>query len=119
MDKSYKGMLAAGAAAGAVTGLFGAGGGMVLLPLMTLLTDLKEDELFPSSITVILPICLASLTLSAMQAPLPWAEAFPYLVGGGAGGLLAGRLGKHVPLLWLHRGLGLLILWGGWRFLRS
>ena len=119
MHKSYIGMFIAGAAAGAVTGLFGAGGGMVLVPLLTLLTGLKDEEVFASSITVILPICLISLMDSAMRAPLPWQEALPYLIGSGIGGLLAGMLGQRIPAIWLHRGLGALILWGGWRYLWS
>ena len=33
----------AGLGAGAVNGMFGAGGGMVLVPLLTSLTDLEEQ----------------------------------------------------------------------------
>ena len=56
---------AAGAAAGAVNGLFGAGGGMVLVPLLSLLVRLSEEEIFPASIAIIAPICvvLASVAL--------------------------------------------------------
>ena len=39
-----------GAAAGAVNGLFGAGGGMLLLPLLHRLTDLREHEAFACSV---------------------------------------------------------------------
>lgn len=119
MNKTFIGTLAAGAAAGAVTGLFGAGGGMVLIPLLTALTDLTEETIFPSSISIILPICLVSLAITASQGPLPWAQALPWLMGSAAGGLLAGLWGKKIPLVWLHRGLGILILWGGWRYLWS
>ena len=63
--KSWLGMALSGLAAGAVAGLFGAGGGMVLVPLLTLLTPLEETEVFPSSITIILPICLVTLAVSA------------------------------------------------------
>lgn len=119
MSESYMGMIIAGAAAGAVTGLFGAGGGMVLIPLLTLLTDLKEEELFASSIAVILPLCTVSLIYSAMEAPLPWQSALPYLMGSGAGGILAGKLAGKIPSAWLHRSLGVLILWGGIRYLWS
>ena len=47
-----------GFAAGSLNGLFGAGGGMVLVPLMSGLTDLEEQELFPCSIVVLFPICI-------------------------------------------------------------
>lgn len=111
------GMILAGAAAGAVTGLLGAGGGMVLIPLMTLLTDVQEKELFACSIAVILPICLVSLALG--HGEVSWPDALPWLAGSALGGILAGILGRRIPVLWLHRGLGILILWGGWRYLWS
>lgn len=115
--KPYLGMILAGFAAGAVNGLFGAGGGMLLVPLLLRLTDLSEDEIFPASISIILPVCLVSLAFSALSAPLPWQDAWVYLVGSAIGGVLAGIFGKHIPTLWLHRVLGALILWGGVRYL--
>ncbi len=114
---SALGPVLAGAAAGAVNGLFGAGGGMVLVPLLTLCTDLEEDEVFPASVSVILPVCLVSLGAMALGGPLPWGEALPYLIGSAAGGVLVGLFGRKIPTVWLHRGLGLLILWGGVRYL--
>lgn len=117
MRKSHWKTAIAGAVAGTVNGLFGAGGGMVLVPLLTMLTDLQDREVFPASVSIILPMCLVSLSISAMAGGLPWAVALPYLIGSVLGGILAGLLGKHIPTVWLHRGLGILILWGGWRYL--
>ena len=116
-QKKYIGPTVAGLAAGIVTGLFGGGGGMVLVPLLTTLTDLDDQSIFPASIAIILPICAASLTVTALTGTLPWDTALPYLLGSAAGGLLAGIYGKRIPTIWLHRGLGLLILWGGFRYL--
>lgn len=107
----------AGFAAGSVTGLFGAGGGMVLVPLLSLLTDLEEDAIFPASLSVILPVCLVSLCVTAITGMLPWQQALPYLAGSALGGIAAGYWGKHIPVKWLHRLLGILILWGGFRYL--
>lgn len=115
--KNHLGCAAAGFAAGAVTGLFGAGGGMVLVPLLQLLTDIDENEVFPSSVCVILPICIVTLIYMQFHGGLPWAEAFPYLIGSALGGIAAGRWGKKIPVIWLHRTLGALILWGGFRYL--
>lgn len=111
----YLGLILAGALAGAVNGLLGAGGGMILVPLLTKFTDLSEEAIFPSSICIILPICILSLWAAA--APIPWTEALPYLLGSGLGGLFAGLWGKRIPVKWLHRILGILILWGGVRYL--
>lgn len=110
-------MLLAGAAAGTVTGLFGAGGGMILVPALSLLTDLEEQEIFPASLAIILPVCLVTLTATAVTGAIAWREALPYLGGSALGGFLAGKWGHRIPAVWLHRLLGALILWGGIRYL--
>ena len=103
--------------AGAVAGLFGAGGGLVLVPILSSFGGLPEEEVFPTSLSIMILVCLICLVSIAMGSSLPWAEAFPYLLGSAAGGVLAGVWGRKIPALWLHRGLGVLILWGGWRYL--
>ena len=106
----------AGGAAGAINGLFGAGGGMVLVPALGKQTGLKEEERFPASIAIIAPICIVSLLFSKSWQ-LSFGQALPYLLGSAIGGVAAGLWGKHIPTLWLHRFLGVLILWGGVRYL--
>lgn len=106
----------AGLAAGAVNGLLGAGGGMVLVPILSAGSDLEEKEIFSSSIVIILPICIVSL-LANSGGTLPWAQAWPYLLGAIPGGLLAGFFGCKIPVKWLHRGLGAMIIYGGIRYL--
>ncbi len=112
----YSGAILAGGAAGVVNGLFGAGGGMVLVPLLCMLTDLEDQQVFPASVCIILPACLVSLSMrfdsGALSGNHPW-----YLLGSALGGILAGFLARKIPTLWLHRALGVLILWGGIRYL--
>lgn len=108
---------AIGFAAGAVNGLFGAGGGMILVPLLAGIGDLNEQEVFPASVSIILPICLVSLGVSFInQAVIP-DNALWYLIGSAAGGFGVGLFGKRIPTRWLHRILGIFILWGGVRYL--
>ena len=106
----------AGGAAGAVNGLFGAGGGMVLVPLLGKKAGISEQERFPASIAIIAPICVVSLLLSTSWQ-LSFRQILPYLMGSALGGVAAGLWGKSIPTVWLHRFLGLLILWGGIRYL--
>ena len=115
--KKYVGYILCGLIAGAVNGLLGAGGGMMLVPLLTLFTNLEEDQVFPTSVSIILPICFVSLFISPGYGNLPWKDAFPYLIAAVIGGLLAGLLDKRIPVKWLHRALGIVILWGGIRYL--
>ena len=107
-----------GAAAGFIAGLFGAGGGMILIPMLRLFTKPPEETLFPASVCIMLPICLAAVSLDALNhGGFLLNAAWPYMLGGCIGGVLAGLLAKKIPTRWLHRSLGLLILWGGVRYL--
>lgn len=106
-----------GLCAGMLNGLFGAGGGMVLVPLMGKLTDLPEEQLFPASVMILFPICIISLVFAGDWRNFSFIQALPYLSGSIVGGICAGKWGKKIPNLWLHKGLGILILWGGIRYL--
>ena len=106
-----------GAAAGAINGLFGAGGGMVLVPLLTKLTHLEDRAVFPASVVIILPMCIISLCMTYQAGSIPWDQTIPYLIGSSIGGVVAGIFAKRIPTLWLHRVLGILIIWGGIRSL--
>jgi len=105
----------AGLSAGAVNGLFGGGGGMVLIPILELMSKNKDRTVFLSSVAVILPISMISLLSTAMCGPLPWKSSLPWLIGSATGGYLSAKWGKKIPALWLHRGLGILMIWGGLR----
>ena len=111
------GAIAAGTGAGVLNGLFGAGGGMVLAPLLGLCTDLKEDQIFPCSVVILFPVCIVSLLFADGWSEFSFLQALPYLLGSLMGGIGAGLWGKKIPVLWLHRVLGVLILWGGIRYL--
>lgn len=115
MQEKWK-IALAGAFAGSINGLFGAGGGMILVPMLSLI-GFDEEEIFPSSVSIIFPICFVSLAFSAMAAPLPFSEAAGYLIGGVIGGIIAGITVNKIPVKWLHRLLGILIIWGGIRYL--
>lgn len=105
-------MLLAGTAAGAVAGVFGGGGGLVLVPLLERLSNQHNSPFF-ASVAIMAPICIAALLASSSQ--FPWDTALPYLLGGAAGGLCAGLTGDKIPTLWLHRLFGAFLLWGGIR----
>lgn len=116
--KSLKSLLPilAGAAAGCLNGIFGAGGGMVLVPLLSASRSFTNHQIFASSIVIILPISIISLGFTS-HWDLPWQEALPYLLGGTLGGIAAITLGRKIPVHWLHRILGIMILYGGFRYL--
>lgn len=107
--------LCSGGAAGLANGLFGGGGGSLLVPLLTGWCGLEERRAFATSLAIILPLCILSVVIYFIRGGLDLVIALPYLLGGTLGGWLGGKWFKGVKLLWLRRGFGLLLIYGGIR----
>ena len=105
-----------GAFAGAVNGFFGAGGGMVLIPLLTRWAKLEDKKAFATSVSIILPLSIVSAVVYILRAGLTSAaELLPYMLGGLIGGYAGGRVFGKVPTGLLKKLLALFIIYGGLR----
>lgn len=104
-----------GALAGLANGLFGAGGGLFLVPLLSGWADLPQKKAFATSVAVVLPLSVVSAVVYFLHGELSLQAALPYVAGGAVGGFLSGRVFRRVPLVWLRRAFGVLILYGGVR----
>jgi len=107
----------AGGAAGLANGLFGGGGGMVFLPLMSRAPGLERRQLFATCVGVIFPVCAVSAAVYLFRTEISLSAALPYLAGGLAGGFLGGKLYGRVSagcLKWIFAGF---LLYAGVRYL--
>jgi len=107
----------AGALAGALNGFFGAGGGMLLVPLLIRWVKMDERKAFATSVFIILPLCAVSAAVYLLKFGIDFMQALPYLTGGLIGGFIGGRCFKSIPTALLHRVFGLLLIYGGIRSL--
>lgn len=105
----------AGALAGVLNGFFGAGGGMLLVPLLCRWVKLEDRKAFATSIFIILPLCAVSATVYLLRGSVELVLAAPYLLGGLVGGFIGGRLFMKIHTTLLHRIFGLLLIYGGIR----
>lgn len=115
MEKNMFRSAVSGAAAGLINGFFGGGGGMLLVPLLSRWLGLGDRKAFATSVAIILPLCALSSVIYLFRGGVEFSAALPYLLGGGLGGILGGRLFKNVNMLWLRRSFALLILYAGLR----
>lgn len=106
-----------GLAGGLVNGCFGGGGGTVVIPLLTRWCDIEDRRAFANCVAIVLPMCALSAAIYALRGGIDPGLAWPYLLGGLAGGLAGGRLFQKVPVLWLRRIFALFLLYGGVRYL--
>ena len=104
-----------GALAGAVNGLLGTGGGIVLVPLFSSWIGLPQKQAFATSVSVTLVLSAVTATVGFFRGSTEMPDILPFLLGGLAGGVLCGFFFKKVPVLWLKRIFGALLVFGGIR----
>lgn len=106
-----------GALAGIINGIFGTGGGTVLVPLFSSWLKLGDKPSFASSVAAIFPMCVVSSITYYLRGSLDLAAGWPYLLGGLIGGIISGISFKRVPTKLLRRLFAILIIYGGIRSL--
>lgn len=106
-----------GGIAGFLNGFMGGGGGALLVPLLMKYCHKSQREALASSVAIILPICLISAILFGLKGDLDINLALPYVIGGGLGGFLGGKLFPKAKQAWLKRGFALLMILSGVRCL--
>lgn len=116
MQEKWKYRLS-GMTAGVVNGLFGGGGGTVLVPMLTGWCRMEQKKVFANCVAIIFPFCAVSAAIYLLRTGLQITTALPYLLGGLLGGFMGGKLFKKVPGIWLRRLFGVFLLYGGVRYL--
>lgn len=107
----------AGGAAGLANGLFGGGGGMVFLPILSRWGTLSGRKLYATCVGVIFPVCLVSAGVYLWRGGVSFQTALPYLIGGLAGGFLGGKLYGKVPVKILKWLFAAFLFYGGVKYL--
>mgnify|MGYP000599155691 FL=1 len=105
-----------GFGAGVINGLLGAGGGMVVVPLLSAL-GVRGKKSHATALMVIVPLSLVSAILYLVQGRVTVMDALPWLPGSLLGAYLGSRLMPKISTGWLKLVFGGLMLWGGIRLL--
>jgi uncharacterized membrane protein YfcA len=101
----------AGTAVGFLTGLFGVGGGFVIMPVLVLVLRLSMPEAIGTSLLVIALNSTAALATRLATGPIDWAVTAPFAIAALAGVLSGGRLVDRIDPRRSRRGFaGLLIV---------
>ena len=105
----------AGFGAGIANGLFGSGGGMILVPVFASMHKDEEKKAFATSVFCVLFLSIYSIILYSRTQSIGISELLPYLLGGAAGGAVGGILFKRLSVTVVRRIFALFILWAALR----
>lgn len=102
---------AIGVVAGVVSGLFGVGGGVIVVPGLVVWMGLDQRRAAATSLATIVASAGAALLLFGTSASVDWAAAAYLLIGAMVGAWLGARLIDRIPtavLTWVFAALMLL-----------
>jgi len=103
------GAAALGVAAGFVGGLFGVGGGTVMVPALVLWLGLSQHRAHATSVTAIVATASAALVQFAVDREVEWDAAGFLLIGALVGAYFGARFMARLPAVWLARGFFVLV----------
>lgn len=95
--KNYLKKIIIGIVTGIVNGLFGSGGGTIVVPSMILLLDLDEHRSHATAISIILPLTIVSAFFYIKSDYVDWNVTWKVIVGGMAGGYIGAKLLNICP----------------------
>ncbi len=105
-----------GVLVGAVNGTFGAGGGMLAVPLLEK-QGLEKKECHTNAVAVILPITAVSAVLYLFRSYVNLSDALVFVPTGLIGALLGTIMLKKISNKWLGKIFGGFMIYAGIRLL--
>ncbi len=105
-----------GALIGVINGLFGAGGGMIAVPLLKK-SGLEQKKAHANAVAVILPISLVSAILYVIRGNVAIRDALPFIPSGVIGSVIAVFLMQKISPVILKIVFGGFMVWAGVRML--
>lgn len=105
-----------GVAVGLVNGVFGAGGGMLAVPLLQK-SGLNQKSSHANAVAVILPITIISAILYLTKGTIDIKDCLLFLPTGLVGSVIATFALKNISSVWLKRLFGGFMIYAGVRLL--
>lgn len=102
--------LALGVVAGVVSGLFGVGGGVIVVPGLVLWMGLDQRRAAATSLATIVASSGAAVILFGRAASVDWAAAAYLLAGSAIGATLGVRYLDRIPGAWLTWSFAMLMI---------
>lgn len=102
---------------GFANGLFGSGGGTIVVPAMERFLGVEEHKAHATAISIILPLSMISLVIYLWKTDVAWSTALWASLGGLCGGIVGAKLLSKISGIWLHRIFGAFMIFAAVRMI--
>ena len=106
-----------GIIAGVANGLFGAGGGIILVPALEKFLQLETRKAHATTVAIILPLTIVSAAIYIWGVDVNWTAVMFVAAGGICGGVIGAKLLNKLSGYWLNLLFGLFLAAGAIRML--
>jgi len=106
-----------GLAVGFTNGIFGAGGGSILVPALEKFIKFETHKAHATALAVILPLSVVSALVYTWGVDVDWRAALFVSAGGVVGGVLGAKVLKKLSGAWLNMLFGAFLAVGAVRML--
>ena len=97
MDKNKVKLIFIGIITGFINGIFGSGGGIIVVPALIFLLQVEEHKAHATAIAIILPLSIISTIIYFINGSIPFKLAIPVSIGGILGGFIGAKTLNKIP----------------------
>lgn len=117
MDNENIKLISLGFVTGIVNGIFGSGGGTIIVPSLVLFFGLKDHKAHATAISIILPLTLISTTIYLLKNTIPIKISFLVVMGGVLGSYIGAKFLNKIPTNILRKVFGSVIIYSAVRMI--
>ena len=103
--------LSIGLVTGLVNGLFGSGGGTLVVPALVFLLGVDDYKAHATAISIILPLSIVSTIIYVSKDSIPFKIAIPVAIGGVVGSYIGAKTLNKIPINILRKIFGSVIIY--------
>ena len=111
MDKNNLQLVLLGLVTGIINGIFGSGGGMIIVPALVFFLGLKDYKAHATAISIILPISIISTIVYFINGTIPLKISLYVMAGGLVGSFIGAKVLKKIPNKILRKVFGCVIIY--------
>jgi len=101
--------------AGAINGLIGGGGGLLLVPLLKRISGIPAKRAHATAVATMACLSAVSLAIYLWNGSVDMHYALPLSAGGAVGGVCGALWLRRVSVKTLRIGFALFMIWSAWR----
>lgn len=106
MNKNFFISSVIGIITGFANGLFGSGGGTIVVPAMEKFLKVEAHKAHATAIAIILPLSVLSAFIYLKNGDIQWKIVLFVSLGGMVGGFIGAKFLNKIPTKWLHKIFG-------------